>query len=76
MAWTSPASQPNQSATTFLWGVGVNYTAQGYAVGVEMLIPGNRATGSHLGVIAQFHLYFDDMFPRSLGRPIVEWFRS
>ncbi len=76
MAWTSPASQPNQSATTFLWGVGVNYTAQSYAVGVEMLIPGNRATGSHLGVIAQFHLYFDDMFPRSLGRPIVEWFRS
>ena len=74
LAWTSSASKPNQLATTYLWGVGVNYTAQGYAVGVEALIPGNKATGSHLGVIAQFHLYFDDLLPHSLGKPIAEWF--
>jgi hypothetical protein len=74
MSWSSPASKPNQSATTFLWGVGLNYTANSYAVTVEALIPGNRNTGSHLGVIAQFHLYFDDLFPNSLGKPIVEWF--
>ena len=30
---------------------------------VEALIPGNKQTGSHVGVIAQFHLYFDDLFP-------------
>ena len=35
--------------------------------------PGNKQTGSHVGVIAQFHLYFDDLFPHSLGKPIVEW---
>jgi hypothetical protein len=74
MSWSSPASKPNQSATTFLWGVGLNYTADSYAVTVEALIPGNRNTGSHVGVIAQFHLYFDDLFPNSLGKPIVEWF--
>jgi hypothetical protein len=74
MSWSSPASKPNQSATTFLWGVGLNYTADSYAVTVEALIPGNRNTGSHRGVIAQFHLYFDDLFPNSLGKPIVEWF--
>ena len=45
-----------------------------YAVGVEALIPGNKQTGSHMGVIAQFHLYFDDLFPNSLGKPIVDWF--
>jgi len=38
-----------------------------------MLVPGNRQTGSHLGLVAQFHLYFDDMFPTSLGKPIVKW---
>ena len=76
MAWSSSASQPNQLSTQFLWGVGVNYTAQTYAVSVEALIPGNRNTGSHVGVIAQFHLYFDDLFPRSLGAPIVDWFKS
>jgi len=76
MAWSSTASQPNQDSTQFLWGVGVNYTAGWYAVGVEALIPGNRNTGSHVGVIAQFHMYFDDLLPHSLGKPIVEWFRS
>jgi hypothetical protein len=74
LAWTSPASKPNNSQTTYLWGVGLNYTATFYGVGVEMLIPGNKATGSHLGVIAQFHLYFDDLLPNSLGKPIVDWF--
>lgn len=74
LSWSSPASRPNQDQTQYLWGVGVNYTATTYAVGVEALIPGNSATGSHLGVIAQFHLYFDDLFPHSLGKPIAEWF--
>jgi hypothetical protein len=75
VAWSSPASRPNQSSTQYLFGVGVNYTAQSYALTVEALIPGNRQTGSHLGVIAQFHLYFDDLFPNSLGKPIVGWFQ-
>ena len=44
------------------------------SMGVEALIPGNKQSGSHLGVIAQFHLYFDDLFPNSLGKPIVDWF--
>ncbi len=74
LAWSSPASKPTQNLTQYLWGVGVNYTATTYAVGLEMLVPGNRNTGSHLGVIAQFHLYFDDLFPHSLGKPIVDWF--
>ena len=73
VAWSSPASKPNTTSTQYLIGVGVNYTARAYAVGVEMLIPGNKQTGSHLGVIAQFHLYFDDLLPNSLGKPIVNW---
>ncbi len=75
VAWTSTASKPNNGdSTKYLFAAGVNYTAQGYAVSVEALIPGNRQTGSHLGVVAQFHLYFDDLLPHSLGKPIVEWF--
>jgi hypothetical protein len=74
LSWSSPASRPSQGSTQYLWGVGVNYTATTYAFGLEALIPGNKATGSHLGVIAQFHLYFDDLFPHSLGKPIVDWF--
>ena len=75
VAWSSPASKPNQDSTQYLIGIGLNYTAQIYAVGVEALIPGNKQTGSHAGVIAQFHLYFDDLLPNSLGKPIVGWFK-
>jgi len=74
LTWSSPASKPTQNTTQYLWGIGVNYTATTYAFGLEMLVPGNKETGSHLGVIAQFHLYFDDLFPHSLGTPIVDWF--
>jgi hypothetical protein len=74
LAWSSSASRPSQDTTQYLWGIGINYTATDYAFGLEMLVPGNRNTGSHLGVIAQFHLYFDDLLPHSLGKPIAEWF--
>lgn len=74
VAWSSSASKPNQNATQYLFAAGVNYTAQDYAVAVEMLIPGNKQTGSHLGVVAQFHLYFDDLAPNTLGKPIARWF--
>jgi hypothetical protein len=74
LAWSSSASRPSQDTTQYLWGIGINYTAKDYAFGLEMLVPGNRNTGSHLGVIAQFHLYFDDLLPHSLGKPIAEWF--
>ena len=74
MTWSSPATRPSNDVTTYLWGIGVNYTSTDYAVGLEVLVPGNRNTGSHIGFIAQFHLYFDDMFPHSLGAPVTSWF--
>jgi hypothetical protein len=71
LTWSSSASKPNNTSTQYLFGVGVNYTQRFYAMSVEMLVPGNRETGSHLGVVAEFHLYFDDLFPTSLGKPLV-----
>jgi hypothetical protein len=73
VAWSSPASKPNNASTQYLFGAGVNYTARDYAVAVEILIPGNRETGSHLGLVAQYHLYFDDLFPNTLGKPLVSF---
>ncbi len=73
MSWSSPASKPNNSSIQYLIGAGVAYTATDYAVTIEALIPGNKQTGSHMGFVAQFHLYFDDMFPNSLGKPVSRW---
>jgi hypothetical protein len=38
--------------------------------GVEAQIPVNRRTGNHVGVLFDAHLYFDDIFPNSLGKPL------
>lgn len=38
--------------------------------GIEAQIPVNRASGTHTGILVQAHLYFDDMFPNSLGKPL------
>jgi hypothetical protein len=41
--------------------------------GIEAQIPINRASGSHLGVLVQAHLFFDDIAPRSIGKPLFNW---
>ena len=36
----------------------------------EAMIPVNAASGRTVGAIFQLHLYIDDIFPQSLGRPL------
>ena len=70
ITWTSPASTPSTQATTWTFAPGVIYLSDNYQVGVEALIPGNKAAGTTVGAIAQFHLFFDDLFPTTLGKPL------
>jgi hypothetical protein len=56
--------------TTGTINPGVLWVGNTYQLGVEALIPVNRQSGTHVGVIAQLHLYLDDIDPRGIGRPI------
>ncbi|TKC82987.1 hypothetical protein FAZ69_25115 [Trinickia terrae] len=38
--------------------------------GVEAQIPVNSRAGTHTGILLQAHVYFDDIFPNSLGKPL------
>jgi hypothetical protein len=38
--------------------------------GVEAQIPVNRASGSHVGILVQAHIFFDDVAPTTLGKPL------
>jgi hypothetical protein len=40
-------------------------------VSAEAQIPINSRTGSHVGFIVQLHFYLDDLFPSSIGRPLI-----
>jgi hypothetical protein len=52
---------------------GVIYSADSYQLGIEALIPANRASGRNVGIITQFHVFFDDLFPNSLGKPLISY---
>ncbi|SOE82385.1 hypothetical protein SAMN05446927_5715 [Caballeronia arationis] len=51
----------------FIW---INRYGQ---VGVEAQIPINRASGSHVGILMQAHIFFDDIAPTTIGKPLFQW---
>jgi hypothetical protein len=61
----------NSFITTGTVNPGVIWVGSYFQVGVEALIPVNRQSGSAIGVLAQVHLYLDDMFPTTLGQPLI-----
>ncbi|MCI0400851.1 MAG: hypothetical protein L0Z68_06075 [Gammaproteobacteria bacterium] len=57
-------------ATTGTINPGVLWVGKSIQFGIEAIIPANDHTGNTVGVIGQLHFYLDDIFPRTLGRPI------
>jgi hypothetical protein len=65
-------SSPHGQSTTGTYSPGILYEGDTWQVGIEANIPVNHATwqSQGIGFIAQFHLFLDDIFPESLGKPI------
>jgi hypothetical protein len=57
--------------TTGTINPGIIYVADKFQIGAEAIIPINRASGKGVGWVAQLHLYLDDIFPTTYGRPII-----
>lgn len=70
LSWSSPATAPSSVGTQLMLAPGVAYAGGWYQLAASALVPLNRATGRNVGFIAQLHLYFDDLFPNSLGKPL------
>jgi hypothetical protein len=71
--WSTPAAGPARGSPMQLtFAPGLIYLGDTFQFGIEALIPGNRATGQNVGVIAQLHFFFDDIFPNSIGRPLFQ----
>jgi len=49
---------------------GVIWAGQHLQFGLEAIIPVNSRTGAKAGIMAQVHFFLDDLFPRSIGRPL------
>ena len=61
--------------TTGTINPGLFWSGQYTQLGIEAVVPVNHASGDSVGVVAQLHFYIDDIFPRSLGRPIFGEYR-
>ena len=56
--------------TTGTVNPGVIWSGQHMQIGAEAIIPVNAASGHRVGAVVQVHWFLDDLFPRSIGRPI------
>jgi len=57
-------------ATTGTVNPGFIWAGRYMQFGLEAVVPVNSHSGSKVGVIGQIHFFLDDLFPRSLGKPL------
>lgn len=57
--------------TTGTVNPGVIWVGPHFQVGAEAIIPINRKSGRDVGWIVQLHVFLDDLFPTTIGRPIL-----
>jgi len=58
--------------TTGTINPGFIWAGQQFQLGVEAIIPINDRSGRDVGGIAQLHFYLDDIFPKSIGKPLFD----
>jgi hypothetical protein len=70
---TTPAANNfgNSWVTTGTINPGVIYIGGTYQIGLEAQVPVNRESGHGIGVLGQLHFYLDDMFPQTIGQPLL-----
>jgi hypothetical protein len=49
----------------------VIWAGEKYQVGIEAFIPINRSSGRGVGIRAALHWYLGEIFPDSIGRPLL-----
>jgi hypothetical protein len=68
-------SAPEHGVATGTIAPGVIYLGSTYQIGIEALIPANRASRQTIGTgfIVQFHLFTDDLlYDTPIGRPLID----
>lgn len=58
------------SGTTGTVNPGILWAGKYAQLGVEAVIPLNSRSGSRVGWLAQLHFFLDDLFPKTIGRPV------
>ena len=70
LSFERPVAHGGGERTTGTVNPGVIWSGRHFQVGAEAMLPINRDSGRGTGFIVQAHVFLDDLFPRSIGRPI------
>ena len=60
----------NGNGTVGVIAPGVIWAGQYYQIGTEAIVPYGEGQGHGVGFLVQFHVFLDDTFPDSIGRPV------
>jgi hypothetical protein len=60
-------------ATTGVIAPGIIWAGQYFQIGAQAIIPYGEGQGHGVGALLQLHFYLDDLFPKSIGRPVFSW---
>lgn len=60
-------------ATTGVVAPGVIWAGRYFQIGAQALIPYGEGQGHGVGAVLQLHFYLDDLFPNSIGQPLLSW---
>ena len=71
--YTTTTTPSHGQSTTATAAPGLSFSGPGWEFALEALVPATHATGTGPGVIAQFHLSLDYLFPDSIGKPLFPW---
>jgi hypothetical protein len=69
-ALETPLDRGMAGKTTGTVNPGIIWAGKVVQIGLEAVIPINDRTGKNVGVRGMLHFFLDDLFPKSLGRPI------
>jgi hypothetical protein len=73
--WGSTAKSTGGDPTSWTLAPGFIYLRTWYQVGIEALVPLNKAAGTNVGFIVQLHVFLDDLYPHGIGAPLVDDFQ-
>ena len=68
--YTTPTTRAVGVGTVGYVAPGLVYSGNGFDIGAEALIPTSRAAGTDVGVMTMLHIWLENMFPDTLGRPL------
>jgi len=74
VAFTTPLNRITPGVrTTGTVQPGIIWSGSYYQVGAEAILPINTLSGKGLGGLIQLHFYLDDIFPKTIGQPLLQW---